>query len=152
MDIDNHDSGTVMFATGSITSTGTGIQVANSGGGTINFNSPTIALTTGANKAVTLDVGNAGGTINFNPAGGGSGLDITTTSGIGFSALGGGTITVQGTGNSIIAGAGGMALELVNVIVGAGGVNFGTTTSGGGLRNVKLTSVTGGAIALGTGA
>ena len=139
-----------MFATGSITSSGTGLRVANSNGGTINFNSPTIALTTGANKAVTLDVNNAGGTINFNPAGG-TGLDISTTTGTGFSALGGGTITVQGSGNSIIAGVGGIALDMLNVTVGAAGVNFGTTTSGGGLRNVKLTGVTGGAVALGTG-
>ena len=151
VDISGHAAGTVTFPTGTITSTGTGIQVANNTGGAINFNSPTIALTTGTNKAVTLDVGNVGGTINFNPGGGGTGLDISTSSGTGFSALGGGTITVQGSGNSIITGAGGMALEMVTVIVGAGGVNFGTTTSGGGIRNVRLTSVTGAAIALGTG-
>ena len=35
--------------------------------------------------------------------------------------------------------------------VGAGGLNFGTTSSGGGVRNVRLTNVTGGAIALGGG-
>ena len=82
VDIDNHDGGTVTFQTGSIISngTGTGLQVANSNGGTINFNSASTTLTTGTSKAVTLDVNNAGGAINFNPAGGGNGLDITTTS------------------------------------------------------------------------
>ena len=149
VDIDNHDSGTVTFQTGSITSTGTGLRVANSNGGTINFNSPTIALTTGTNKAVTLDTGNAGGTINFTPAGGGGGLDISTTTGTGFSALGGGTISVTGTGNTIVS-TGGAALD-GNATVGAGGLNFGTTSSGGGTSGVKLTNVTGGAIALGTG-
>ncbi len=152
VDINNHDSGTVVFATGAITSngTGTGIQVANSNGGVINFNSPTIVLTTGTSKAVTLDVNNGGGAINFNPAVGGTGLDITTTTGTGFSAIGGGLISVEGTGNSITAGTG-IALDVLGVTIGAGGLNFGTTTSGGGLRNVRLTSVTGGAIALGTG-
>ena len=98
------------FQTGSITSTGTGLRVANSNGGTINFNNPTIALTTGANKAVTLDTSNAGGTINFTPAGGGNGLDISTTTGTGFSALGGGTISVTGTGNTVVS-SGGAALD-----------------------------------------
>ena len=110
VDIDDHDSGTVTFQTGSITSTGTGLRVANSNGGTINFNSPTIALTTGANKAVTLDIGNAGGTINFAPTGG-NGLDISTTTGTGFSALGGGTISVSGAGNTIVS-SGGTALDV----------------------------------------
>ncbi len=99
VDISGHAAGTVTFQTGSITSTGTGpAGRQQTPAATINFNSPTIALTTGANKAVTLDVGNAGGTINFNPGGGGTGLDITTTTGTGFSALGGGTITRAGHG------------------------------------------------------
>jgi hypothetical protein len=150
VDISGHAAGTVTFQTGSITSTGTGLQVSNNTGGTINFNSPTIALTTGANKAVTLDVGNVGGTINFAPAGGGNGLDISTTTGTGFSALGGGTIAVTGAGNTINA-TGAMAIEIQNATIGAGGVTFTTTTSGGGVRNVKLTGATGGAIALGGG-
>jgi large repetitive protein len=149
IDIDNHDAGTVTFQTGSITSTGTGLRVANSNAGTINFNSPTIALSTGTSQAVTLDVGNGGGTINFNPTGGGGGLDISTTTGTGFSALVGGTITVQGTGNTI-ASTTGAALD-VNAAIGAAGLTFASTSSGGGARGVRLTNVTGGAIALGTG-
>ena len=148
MDIDGHDAGTVTFQTGSITSTGTGIRVANSTGGDINFNSPTIALTTGTNKAVTLD--RQYGRHDQLHAGGGNGLDISTTTGTGFSALGGGTITVQGAGNTINS-TGGTALELSGVTIGAGGVNFGDHDVGRRRRNVKLTSVTGGAIALGTG-
>jgi Bacterial Ig domain/FG-GAP-like repeat len=148
VDISGHAAGTVTFQTGSITSTGTGIQVANNGG-LINFNSPSIQLTTGANKAVTLDVGNTGGTINFAPAGG-NGLDISTTTGIGFSALGGGTISVSGAGNTINS-TGAMAIEISTATIGAGGVTFASTSSGAGTRNIKLTSVTGGAIALGTG-
>ena len=108
------------FQTGSITSTGTGLRVANSNGGTINFNSPTIALTTGANKAVTLDTSNAGGTINFAPAGG-NGLDISTTTGIGFSALGGGTISVSGAGNTISVDRRRWRSSVQGVTIGAGG-------------------------------
>ncbi|MFL6228993.1 MAG: Ig-like domain-containing protein, partial [Pyrinomonadaceae bacterium] len=54
IDIDNHDAGTFTFATGSITSTAQGVRVANSNGGTINFDSPTKNLNTGASQAVTL--------------------------------------------------------------------------------------------------
>ena len=73
---------------------------------TLGFIRDRIAETLDPVTAVTLDTSNVGGTINFNPAGGGSGLDITTTSGTGFSALGGGTISVQGAGNSINTGTG----------------------------------------------
>ena len=143
VDINGHAAGTVTFQTGAITSTGNGLQVSNNTGGTINFNSPTIALTTGANKAVTLDVGNAGGTINFAPIGG-NGLDISTTTGTGFSALGGGTISVTGAGNTINAIGGDGDRRCRAWPSARGGVNFATTTSGGGVRNVRLTSVTAG--------
>jgi hypothetical protein len=152
VDINGLTAGTATFQTGSITSTGSGIRVVNSTGGVINFNSPTIALTTTTNNAVNIGSGgpNTGGTINFAPAGG-TGLDISTTTGLGFLAQQGGTVTVTGTGNTINATSG-PAIELSGVTIGAGGVSFATTTSGGGVRNVKLTSVTGGAIALGSGA
>jgi Bacterial Ig domain/FG-GAP-like repeat len=154
VDIDNHDSGVVTFATGSITSngTGTGIRVANSNGGAVNFNSPTIALTTTTNTAVTLDTNNAGGTVNFNPAGGGNGLDISTTSGTGFSALGGGTLTVQGAGNTITTTAA-TALHIDSTAIGVGGVTFASTTSAGATTAVILDNVTPAAntVALGAG-
>ena len=79
---------------------GSGISVSGNTGGTVNFNGQT-TLSTGANTAVTL-TSNTGATINFNAAG--NGLDITTTTGTGFNATGGGTGAtrcVQGTGNTI---------------------------------------------------
>jgi VCBS repeat-containing protein len=153
VDINGLTAGTVTFQTGSIVANGTGtaIRVVNSTGGVINFNSPTIALTTGASNAVNIGSGgpNTGGTITFAPTGG-NGLDISTTTGLGFLAQQGGTVTVTGAGNTINS-TGAMAIELSGVTIGASGVNFASTTSGGGVRNVKLTNVTGGAIALGGG-
>jgi VCBS repeat-containing protein len=147
VDIDNHDSGTITFQTGTMASTGSGVRVANSNGGTINFNSASMTLNTGANKAVTLDTSNAGGTINF----GGGNLDIDTTTGTGFSALSGGTLSVTGANNSINATSG-AALDVETTTIGASGLNFNSVTSANsGTFGVKLASVTGGAIVLGSG-
>src|SRR5262249_52653457 len=153
VDINDHDAGTVTFQTGTISASGgnaQGLRVAESNGGTINFNSISTTLNTQNNKAVTLDTNNTGGTINFNHGATGNGLDITTNNGTGFSALGGGTLTVQGAGNSINAGSG-TAIEIVGATIGAGGIDFDTTTAGGGTNGVHLQGVTGGAIDLGTG-
>jgi hypothetical protein len=87
-------------------------------GGTTTFNGQINASTSTAN-AIDL-TSNTGGTINFNC--GGNGLDISTTTGTGFNAIGGGVITVQGTGNSITAGTG-AAMNLSGVTVGNGAVN-----------------------------
>jgi VCBS repeat-containing protein len=130
VDIDNHDSGTVTFQTGTLSSTGTssGVRVANSNGGQINFNTPTKTLNTGANKAVTLDTNNGSGGVAF----GNGGLDIDTTSGAGFSATGGGTITV-GTGanpNTIDSTTTGTALNVANTTIGSSGLNFRSISAG----------------------
>ncbi len=142
--------GTVTFQTGSITSTGPGIQVANSTGGTINFNSPTIALTTGTNKAVTLDVGQHGRHDQLQSRWRRQRARHHDDDRHRLLGARRRDDRVQGSGNSISRRRRDGA-RMGTVTVGAGGVNFGTTTSGGGLRNVKLASVTGGAIALGTG-
>ena len=66
---------------------------------------------------------NTGATINFNAAG--NGLDITTTTGIGFNATGpgplatsGGTVTVLGSGNSINS-TNATAFNVANTTIGA---------------------------------
>lgn len=64
---------------------------------------------------------NAGATLNF--AGGGTGVDVVTTSGAGLTASGGGTISFAGAGNSV-ATTTGQLLNLDGVIAGAGGINF----------------------------
>jgi hypothetical protein len=132
VDINDHDSGTYTFDTGSITSTGQGVRVANSNGGTINFNSPTKDMNTGTNQAVTLDTNNGGGTVNF----GNGGLNIDTTSGNGFSATGGGTVTViTGDDPNTIDTTAGTALNVSNTTIGASGLTFRSITSNGGSAN-----------------
>ncbi|MBI2421795.1 MAG: tandem-95 repeat protein [Candidatus Hydrogenedentes bacterium] len=128
IDIDNHDSGTVTFQTGSLTSTAQGVRVANSNGGAINVDFPTKSLNTGANAAVTLTTNNTGGTVNF----GGGGLDIDTTSATGFNATGGGTISVTGANNSINSSSGAAAVNVQNTTIGATGLVFTAVTSTGG--------------------
>jgi hypothetical protein len=133
----NKTGGTVTFG-GTITDgndgDGSGISVSGNTGGTVNFNGQT-TLSTGANTAVNL-TSNAGATINFNAAG--NGLDITTTSGSGFSATGpgpaattGGTVTVQGTGNTISSGTG-TALNIANTTIGASAIKFQSISAGTG--------------------
>jgi hypothetical protein len=73
---------------------------------------------------VTLS-SNTGATINFTNGG----LDIDCTSGIGFTATGGGTISVQGTGNSITTTTG-TALNVVNTTIGSPNLNFQSISAG----------------------
>ncbi len=135
IDIDNHETGTVTFQTGTLSSTGTssGLRVQNSNSGTVNFNNPTKTLNTGANSAVTLNTNNAGGTMNF----GGGGLDIDTTTATGFSATGGGTVNVTGTGNTITTTAG-AAINVANTTIGASGVTFQSISSSGAADGIVL--------------
>jgi hypothetical protein len=151
VDIDNHDSGTVTFQTETLSSTGTssGIRVQNSNGGNVNFNNPTKTLNTATNKAVTLDTNNAGGTMNF----GNGGLDIDTTSGAGFSAAGGGTITVTGTGNSVSSMTG-RAVNVQNTNFGSSGFTFQSISANGAPNGILLnsTGTSAGMTITGTGA
>lgn len=138
---------------GNLTDTSLGISIANNTGGTVNLTGQTISLNTGANTAVTLS-NNAGATVNFASAGGGNGLDIVTTSGAGFSATGGGTVTVSGTGNTIQT-ATGQVINLTGVSAGAGGINFASLQSTGVVAGIainlnNLDSVGGGAFSGGT--
>lgn len=156
INIDNHDANTITFQTGTLSSTGTssGIRVQNSNGGTINFNQPTKTLNTGTNTAVALST-NTGGTMNF----GGGGLDIDATSGAGFSATGGGTVTVQtGTNANTIDTTTGTALNVSNTTIGAGGLTFRSISAGTGAGSagngivLDTTGSSGGLTVSGTGA
>ncbi|MEA3210564.1 MAG: hypothetical protein QOE70_3621 [Chthoniobacter sp.] len=140
VNIDNHDSGNVTISANITGSGGTGINVVNNGGGIILFSGTTKTLNTGTSDAVTL-TNNGGAAINFTNGG----LDIDTTSGIGFNATGGGTITVTGSGNSInntgaVATHTNTALNVANTTIGAGGLNFVSITSGGGASGIILNS------------
>jgi hypothetical protein len=160
INISNHDTtNNITFTTtSSITATAgsSGILIQESGtGGTIAFNGETQLTTTNQN-AVTL-INNAGKTINFNADG--LGLDITTTSGSGFAASNGGTITISdsGSGNTInVTSAGALSVAAFSAIngttIGAGGVTFDSISQNGGLNGIVLSGTgTGAFTVLGDG-
>lgn len=127
VDIQHRSGGTVTLS-GTLAQNaagGTGINVANCTGGTVVFSGTSKVLNTSGNTAVSL-VNNTGTTINFTSGS----LSITTT-GTGFNATGGGTISVTGTAN-IISSGNGTALNVVNTTIGASGLTFQSITSSGG--------------------
>jgi hypothetical protein len=96
-----------------------GIDVVNRSTGTITFSGTTKTLNTGTSAAVNLD-NNDLATINFTNGG----LDIDTTSGVGFNAVNGATsITVQGSNNSVTTTTG-TAVNVNATTIGAGGMSF----------------------------
>jgi VCBS repeat-containing protein len=156
VEITGRTGGTVTFS-GAVSASGGagGIDIDANTGGTINFNGQT-TLNTGAINGVDL-TNNAGATINFNA--GGNGLDITTTTGVGFNATGagpaattGGTVTVEGTGNTITSTTG-TALNVVNTTIGANGLKFQSISSNGAANGIVLnnTGTSGGLTVTGDG-
>ncbi|HEX8692646.1 MAG TPA: Ig-like domain-containing protein, partial [Longimicrobium sp.] len=143
--ISGRTGGTVTLS-GSISDTGTGILVQNGTGGTIAFSGATKVLSTGASAAVTLS-SNTGATISFVDS-----LRITTTSGAGFSATGGGTVTVTGANNSITSTTG-TALNVANTTIGASGLTFRSISANGGVNGIVLnnTGSSGGLVVAGNG-
>lgn len=137
--IDEHDAGTITFQGGTISSTGSGIDILNSSGGTVNFTSPQITLSTGANAAVNIT--NNGAAINFT----GGSLDILTTGGAGLSANAtGGSVTVTGDDNTVSTGAG-IAVNIQGTDIGAGGVRFDTVNTSGASSGIILANTGAGA-------
>jgi Bacterial Ig-like domain/Bacterial Ig domain/FG-GAP-like repeat len=120
------------------------VSISGTTGGTKSFGGALTDGNAGDDGGISL-ASNTGSTIAFS-----GGMTLATGAAPAFTASAGGTITVTGAGNTIGA-TGATALDLANVTIGAGGMTFQSTSSGGGVRNVKLTGVTGGAIALGTG-
>jgi hypothetical protein len=139
VEVTNRSGGTVTISGSlSCTSACTGINAAtnNTGGAkSLVFSNGTKTLNTGANPAVTLS--SNGGTnplaIDFT----GGGLDIDTTSGAGFSATGGGTVTVQGAGNSITSTTG-TALNVQSTTIGANDLTFQSISANGGSNAIVL--------------
>ncbi|WP_217571371.1 hypothetical protein [Mesorhizobium sp. GbtcB19] len=139
---------TVSGASNNFTGAGFGIAITGNSGGTYNINgaSYTIGMT-GSGTGVSISGNSAPVAMNF-----GGGLAITTAAGTGFSATGAGTLNVTGSGNTISTGTG-VAVNMSGVTIGAGGVNFSSTSNGsGGTSGVVLTNVTGsGTVNLGAG-
>jgi len=114
VEITGRTGGTVTFS-GTVDDTGEGIRVANNTGGNIDFTNA-LTLNTGVNTAVDV-VNNTGAAVSFND------LDITTTTGIGFNATGGGTLAVasaNGTNNITTTTGVGLNIEGMTVVVPAG--------------------------------
>ena len=92
----------------------------------MTFSGATKTMNTPGITQVTLAT-NTGATINFT----GGGLAITSTAATGFTATGGGTISVQGTVNTISSTTG-TALNVANTTIGASGLIFQSISSNGG--------------------
>ncbi|MER9919096.1 MULTISPECIES: hypothetical protein [unclassified Mesorhizobium] len=127
-----------------------GIQLDDNAAGTITFSGASKSITSGSAIAVNL-TDNTGATIDFINGG----LVINTTGAAGFNATGGGTVTVQGTGNSI-ASTNGTALNVVNTFIGGSGLTFQSVSANGGtnglvLNNTGLAAGNGGLTVTGTG-
>ncbi len=129
VEVTGRAAGTVDIS-GAINDTALGINVANNTGGTTRFSNSSKVLNTGANQAVTLAT-NGGHTVSFT----GGGLDIDTTTGRGFSAEGGGTVTMTrdaGPANSVTTTTG-TAVRIANTTIGAAHLEWtriDTTTAG----------------------
>ena len=80
------------------------------------------------------------------------GLDIDTTTAIGFNATNGGTVTVTGSNNSIVSTTG-TALNVANTTIGASDLTFQSISSNGAANGIVLntTGSSGGLTVTGTG-
>ncbi|WP_165887082.1 hypothetical protein [Simplicispira metamorpha] len=120
-------AGTVNFS-GNLdinTTSGTGISVASSSAN-VNFTGSQITVNaTGVGAGIGL-TGNSG-TVAFNNTG--NGLDIVTATGTGFSASGGGTVTVQGSSNTI-SSPNATALSVNGTTIGSSALLFQRVSSG----------------------
>lgn len=113
-----------------------GIQILNNASGTITFSGANSKIDTSAGGSYAIDLqNNTGTTINFT----GGGLDIDAATGSGFSASGGGTVTVTGTGNTIQTTTG-TGLSITDTTIGAAGVTFDSISSNGALNGIVLDS------------
>jgi adhesin/invasin len=134
----NKTGGTVTFS-GDINpaAAARGISVTSNTGGSVLFSGASQKISSGATAGVNL-TNNTGATISFT----GGGLAITTTTGNGFNATGGGTVIVDGAVDaSTISSTGGIALNVANTTIGAGGLNFRSISANGGTNGIVLNNV-----------
>lgn len=107
---------------------GKGISVSgnNSGANTVVFSGTAKNISSGSAAGVVLS-NNTGATIQFTNGG----LAVASSTGTGFSASGGGTVEVTGSGNTVSSGAAPRAVDLNGVTIGAGGIGFASITAAG---------------------
>lgn len=130
------------------TAAASAVRISNMTGGTATFGGK-ITASTGAANAIDL-TGNTGGTVNFN-----GGLDLTADGGFAFSAVGGGTLTVTGSSNTVATGLGPdeKGIQIAGMTIGAAGVNFSSVAvdgSGGGVSTgIAISNTSGGNVTFG---
>ena len=130
--IDNRTGGVINIS-GNINDTGAGIDIDNnSAAATINFSGSSKVLSTGTSNAIEI-FGASGPTVNFTNGG----LDIDTTTGRGINTSVG-TLTIQGSGNSINVAGAGQAVNLENTTIGAAGVTLQSISQTGGSSAIVL--------------
>ncbi|MDV3455630.1 hypothetical protein RZN05_01435 [Sphingomonas sp. HF-S4] len=142
VEVDGHDAGTATFngaISSSIANASTVVSVINSNAGTIAFNGQMNIASTGT--VVSLS-GNDGSTITFNA--GGTGLDITSTTGTGMLIAGGGTVNVLGSGNSI-ATTSGTLLSIANTgaTTTTANLDFASASNTGGANGILVNRTNG---------
>jgi hypothetical protein len=137
-------AGTSVTFGGVITDTGDGIRIHDNTGGAIRFNG-NATLTTETQTAILL-ANNTGAEIDF-----GGVLDIDTTTGTGFQATGGGTLTADNPNNTIRT-EGGQIVQITDMTISTTGVVFDQIdrTVAGTTIAVELEDNTGGPIVFGT--
>ncbi|HEX6750713.1 MAG TPA: Ig-like domain-containing protein, partial [Longimicrobium sp.] len=121
-------NGTISKTNGS----GTGIALTNNGTGNISFAGPSVVLNTGTSAGINMT--STAATVSFVDS-----VKVTTTSGNGINATGGGTLTIAGTHNSITS-AGGIALNVSGTTIGGAGLNFRSISANGGANGIVLSS------------
>ena len=143
VEVTNRDGGGVTFS-GNIADSndvGGGIVVANNTAGSTSFSGASKVLNTGASTAVSSTNSSPSSTLSFTNGG----LDIDATSGAGFDAVSGATISVDGTANTIDTTTGralriqgspiadaDVTLQRVSSNGAASGIVLNTTTNAGG--------------------
>ncbi|HET7228745.1 MAG TPA: invasin domain 3-containing protein [Longimicrobium sp.] len=146
VNVNGKAGGTVTFS-GNINPAGAarGISVTgnNSGANTIVFSGTAKNISSAAAAGVVLS-NNTGATIQFTNGG----LALASTTGTPFSATGGGTVEVTGSGNTVTSGAAPQAVNLNGVTIGSGGMQFAsisaTATTGSAVRAVSVGRIGGG--------
>lgn len=118
---------------GAIDDTGEGLLVEDATGGVVTFSNASKVLSTTVNTAVTLE-DNTGATIAFT----GGGLQLTTTAADAFVATGGGTVTVEGTGNTVDASGGTQSVHILNTTIGGNGITFESISSDGATNGILV--------------
>jgi len=124
VDIQNTSGGVINFdSASSISNSGGSGLLINNVGGDVTFNAA-VNVTGATSDAITL-TNNSGATINFN-----GGLNIAAVAGTAFTATGGGTVNVVNIGTESITQDGGVnALMMDGVTIGTSGVSFDSITS-----------------------